>query len=407
MGRFNLYSYGSISLTATMNNSYFTISPTSTVLNFNPIGSTQTVNFCVTPVGVHNDLQISMYPFLRPRPGFTSSIAIVYKNKGNTTQSGTVNLNFEDDYLNYISSSLPVSNQIPNIISWNFTDLKPFESRVIKVTFLANTPTDPTYPLNSGDALDYTASIVTSQTDETPANNSYQLTSDVVNSFDPNDKVVLEGSQIDISKKGDYLHYLVNFQNTGTASAVNVVVKDIINSSLDLSTLEMETSSHACKLLVNNSNKKVEFFFNNINLPGATVNEPNSHGYIAFKIKPIASVGLGSVMPNTANIYFDYNAPIVTNTVTTTIVALATQDFDFGTYFSLYPNPAKQVLNIETKTAVEVKSIEIYNLLGQMMIAIPSAESVSVIDVANLKTGTYFIKLNTDKGTANTKFIKN
>ena len=74
--------------------------------------------------------------------------------------------------------------------------------------------------------------------------------------------------------------------------------------------------------------------------------------------------------------------------------------------FNVYPNPAKQVLNLDTKTSINVTSINIYNSLGQMIIVIPNAESVSTIDVSDLKTGTYFIKVNTDKGTANTKFIK-
>jgi len=71
-----------------------------------------------------------------------------------------------------------------------------------------------------------------------------------------------------------------------------------------------------------------------------------------------------------------------------------------------YPNPTQQVLNMERKAAIGVKSISIYNLLGQMVITIPDAESISSIDVTNLKTGTYFIKVNTDKGTVNTKFVK-
>jgi hypothetical protein len=85
---------------------------------------------------------------------------------------------------------------------------------------------------------------------------------------------------------------------------------------------------------------------------------------------------------------------------------LASQDFTITDYFSYYPNPAKQMLNLETKATIIVNSINIYNMLGQMVMAIPNAESVSSIDVSDLKTGTYFIKVNTDKGTANAKFIK-
>jgi hypothetical protein len=85
---------------------------------------------------------------------------------------------------------------------------------------------------------------------------------------------------------------------------------------------------------------------------------------------------------------------------------LATPDFEFSNYFTLYPNPAKSVLNISSKEAIEVKSISIYNTLGQLVLVIPDAGKVSKIDVSSLTNGNYFIKINSDKGTSNTRFIK-
>ncbi|WP_264558872.1 T9SS type A sorting domain-containing protein [Flavobacterium sp. N2270] len=87
-----------------------------------------------------------------------------------------------------------------------------------------------------------------------------------------------------------------------------------------------------------------------------------------------------------------------------TIAALSTQNFEFGSEFILYPNPAKDVLNIQSKNSLEIQSIEIYNLLGQVVLAVPN--SSNAIDVSNLKTGTYFVKVNTSNGTSNNKFVK-
>ncbi len=70
------------------------------------------------------------------------------------------------------------------------------------------------------------------------------------------------------------------------------------------------------------------------------------------------------------------------------------------------PNPAKDFLQLENTNQLIVKSINFYDVLGQIVIAIPNAENVSTIDVSDLKTGTYFIKVNTDKGTTNAKFLK-
>ena len=70
----------------------------------------------------------------------------------------------------------------------------------------------------------------------------------------------------------------------------------------------------------------------------------------------------------------------------------------------MYPNPAKNVLNIQAKQDVAVNSIEIYNQLGQIVMAITNFETK--IDVTDLASGTYFVKINTEKGSANSKFVK-
>lgn len=110
---------------------------------------------------------------------------------------------------------------------------------------------------------------------------------------------------------------------------------------------------------------------------------------------------------NDASIFFDYNFPIITNKATSTFKTLRTQDFEFSTYFTLYPNPSKSVLNINLKEAIEVQSISIYNTLGQLVLVVTNAEEVSKIDVSSLTAGNYFIKIISDKGTSSSKFVKN
>ena len=54
-------------------------------------------------------------------------------------------------------------------------------------------------------------------------------------------------------------------------------------------------------------------------LPDSNVNEPASHGFIKFRIQQKASNPTGARIENTAAIYFDYNAPVLTNTTWHTI----------------------------------------------------------------------------------------
>jgi len=115
---------------------------------------------------------------------------------------------------------------------------------------------------------------------------------------------------------------------------------------------------------------------------------------------------LGDTFSNEASIYFDYNFPIITEPAVTTVAALSNQDFDFESYFTLYPNPVKDALNFEVKNEIGVKSIQVYNTLGQIVLAVTNASTTRSIDVASLNAGVYFIKVVTDRGSANSKFIK-
>ncbi len=381
------------------NPTYFNVSPTSATITFPATASPAIRDFCITANGVHNDLEISLLPIDAARPGFDASYKLVYKNKGNQTQSGAVGLTFNNAVLDFVTTNPATTSQIVNNLSWSFVDLKPFESREIAVTLNANSPME-TPALNGGSILSFTANI-TATNDESPNDNIAILNQTVVNSFDPNDKTCLEGNNIVPAKVGDYVHYMIRFENTGTFAAQNIVVKDMIDlAKFDIASLIPVKGSHDFYTRINGN--KVEFIFENINLPFA---DATNDGYVAIKIKTKSTLVLGNTFSNSANIYFDYNFPIVTNTATTTVAnQLATQDFEFSKYFSIYPNPAKNILNLETKSGATISSLSIYNSLGQLVQVITSPNKT--IDVSELKSGNYFIKTVSDKGTSNSKFLK-
>jgi hypothetical protein len=385
------------------NPTYFNVTPSTVNVTFPTQASPFTQNFCVATNGAHPDLEVSILPIVGARPGFDATYKIIYKNKGNTTQSGTVNLVFNDAVLDLVVANPVTTSQSLNDLSWNFTNLLPFETREITLTLNVNAPTD-TPAVNDGDVLDFTTTITSPATDDTPNDNTITFHQTVVNSFDPNDKTCVEGTTISPTMVGEYVHYVIRFENTGTYPAENIVVKDMIDlSKFDINSLIPIKGSHEFVTNITAGNK-VEFIFENINLP---FDDANNDGFVAFKIKTKSSLVVGDTFSNSANIYFDYNFPIVTNTATTTIAALSVQDFVFSNYFSIYPNPVSEVLNISAKENIEVSSINIYNTLGQLALVIPNAQNTKTVDVSSLTTGNYFIKINSNKGTSNTKFIKN
>jgi Leucine-rich repeat (LRR) protein len=396
---------GTYTVTPILENAdYFTISPSSVNVTF-PTDITPFIqDFCITPIATHNDLEITLIPLEVARPGFDTKYKLIYKNKGNVVQSGTVNLTFEDIILDLVVSTPAISNQSTNNLSWNFTNLKSFETREITFTINLNGPMEIPAIVN-GTILRYKATINTVDTDENTNDNTFYFDHKVVGSLDPNDKTCLEGDIITPSLIGEYVHYLIRFENTGDYPAQNIVVKDVIDlSKFDISTLIPTDASHSYITKISEGNK-VEFIFENINLP---FDNATNDGYIAFKIKTKPTLVVGDSFENTANIFFDYNFPVETNTAKTTYkTTLGTSDFEFLNYFSVFPNPSNDVLNISTKNNIEIQSIAVYDILGQLVIALPSIKNATKIDVSNLRTGNYFIKIKSDKGSSSLKFIKN
>jgi uncharacterized repeat protein (TIGR01451 family) len=320
-GNYGHYLYtGQALLTPYFPYSYFTINPSTASVTFDTINSLIAVrNFCIQPTGVYNDVEISFLPVWPvARPGFNAAYTLIFKNRGTTTLSGNVTVNFDNNKMNFVAASENVTTQSSGQLLWNYSNLQPFESRTINVTFNLLPP-----PVNNiGDTISYLAVITPSDNDETAFDNIFILPQTVIGSFDPNDKQCIEGSKLDISKIGDYLHYQVRFQNEGTDTAFNIVVADTLSDNLDWNTFEYIGSSHTADVKL--SNNKLEFFFANINLPYKAIDEPGSNGWVAFKIKPKPSVVIGDSLNNRAAIYFDYNLPVITNTATTIVSSAAT-----------------------------------------------------------------------------------
>lgn len=301
--------------------------------------------------------------------------------------------------MSFLSSSPSPNLTASNSLTYNFSTLAPFESRVISnVKFQVATP--PTN--NSGDVVSFSGAITPVVADATPLNNASGLTQTVVNSQDPNDIIVHEGATVTLAQAQQaYLHYTIHFQNVGTSNAINIKVVNDLDPKLDWSTFELVGTSHPCR--VKNKNAHNEFLFEGINLPG-TANEPLSHGYISFKVKPIASIAVGNVIQNTANIYFDYNAPIATNTATTTVVNnLSNDSFNFS-HLNFFPNPVKNSLTISNTSTID--EVEITSILGQKMIVKSVNDLQTEIDLSELSNGIYFVKITSEGQEKTVKIVK-
>jgi hypothetical protein len=345
---------------------------------------------------MHQDIEVVFAPLEPARPGFDATYKVVYKNKGNQMVSGAVNVVFDDARTDLVWAEPMPDAVAVNSLTWNYENLMPFENRSIVIRLNVNGPME-TPAVNNGDLLNFTTSITPVVNDELPLDNQFAYSQTVVGSFDPNDIVCIQGDNLSPSEIGNYLHYIINFENTGTAPAENIVVKvEIDTDKYDLPSLQLLNGSHPVEARVNNN--IAEFIFKTINL------ETNGHGNILLKIRSKESLNSGDSVTKKANIFFDYNFPILTNDARTTFQDLSIEEHLKDNSITIYPNPSRDVVNIEASSAIN--SVQVYDIQGRLLMTHLANDSKTIIDIADKANGVYFFKINSDKGIKVEKIIK-
>ena len=88
-----------------------------------------------------------------------------------------------------------------------------------------------------------------------------------------------------------------------------------------------------------------------------------------------------------------------------TVVVKADAIEEMNASFNVYPNPVNDRLYIEAET--EVKEVVVYDVYGRHQVTeTPSLQGNVTVDVADLKSGIYFVKVVTENGEAVQRFIK-
>lgn len=389
----NFSTSASVNLGSNLSSNPLTVSQVSAGENMN-----YATNFCISSTTSVNDLDVVLYPVDHARPGFNSYYLLYFTNNGSTNLNGTIQLTFDNGKLSFVNANPAVQTSTASTLTWNYTNLLPFQQRIIAITFNAFVP--PT--VNQGDVLTFTSVGNPIAGDTNPSNNTAVLNQTVVSSFDPNDKTVLEGALITQAQASKPLHYITRFQNTGTFAANTVVIKETLDANLDWTTFEPIGASHNYTVQIKNGNE-LTCTFATINLPYAAANEAASHGWFAYKIKPKSTFAIGDVASSSSAIYFDYNPPILTNTVTTQIAALATAGFGKNN-FQIYPNPAKNYFSIETNVT-ETSTYEVVDINGKTLLT-GTVTNKKRIDTSALRSGFYLVTIKSKKATQTYKLIK-
>ena len=352
------------------------------------------------------DLTINCIPYTHPVAGFTQHLRILIDNLGNITESPTVVYQHALDITFLSSSPAPATyDALTGKITWSGPSVASTGINAIDLYF--NIPS--TLPL--GHILNNSDTVNPWINDVDTFNNYEYVQDNVVGSYDPN--------YIDVTPKGigapgyittttdTTLRYVVHFQNTGTHAATYVKLKIPVDANLDMSTFRFIGASHSVSSIAADDNRMLTITFNNINLPDSSASQLGSQGFAAFTFRQKRGLAPSNTIRESANIYFDYNPPVPTDTTLNTIPYPAgISVIAPNSSFSLYPNPTQDNVTLDLSALNESRvEVRVYDMTGRVALAIPyttiSGTKQLSLSTSGLAAGVYTVEV-----TGNASYVR-
>ena len=345
------------------------------------------------------DLDLEAIPYHLPaRPGFTSSIHGWVRNlSGQLSGPVTVTLSI-DPVFTLVSTDPTPTSVVGNVITWDLPNLNSFGHAGV----WASVSLPPDVGL-IGTPFTNTLTCTNTLGDAAPANNTSTDTDLITGSFDPNDKAVRTSSGQNngqfLIETDEWLDYTIRFQNTGTDTAYTVMMLDTLSPALAARQIRPGVSSHPYRFELLDGHI-AKFVFENILLPDSNVNLAGSEGFVQFRIPQLPDNPDGMRIENTAAIYFDFNPPVITNTVwhtvgTNFITTSTTYTDPARGPLRVYPNPAASVVYFASEeTPGDCLNLLVTDALGREVRQVSATQMPIALDCNDLPAGTYFFRIN-------------
>jgi uncharacterized repeat protein (TIGR01451 family) len=313
---------------------------------------------------------------------------------GTNVTSGVVNM-FYDPKLsfNYASPAQTSQNSTTYTVTWDLNNLLPGSCQYYWVSLTADSN------LTLGESIFTLVNVTTTSCTDADFSNNVDTLHQAVNaSWDPNNKTVTPIGQgpEGLVKNDQLLTYTINFENDGTAPAVNIVIHDTLSANLDLSTFKMLGASSPFTMQLNGN--VAVWKFNGIMLPDSATDPQGSRGFVSYWIAPLQNLPQGTQITNTANVYFDYNAGVATNTTLNTIdYNLAVTDIvQSNVTITLQPNPFTDFTTIRIQGSEAPYEMKIFDMMGQVVGGQTADNNVITINRNNLASGVYMYQILKD-----------
>ncbi|MBL7952790.1 MAG: hypothetical protein JNM62_13845 [Flavobacteriales bacterium] len=241
--------------------------------------------------------------------------------------------------------------------------------------------------------------------DPTPQNNTAQLRRTIVGSFDPNDKQVSPALLTPMEVAADtVVDYRIRFQNTGTFYAERVIITDTLPVALRLETFRFVQASHAAEWYIRDG--VLHVVFNDIFLPDSTTDEVGSHGFVRFAVRPSTALQQGESVTNIANIYFDFNEPVITEPCILRIDLPTSVPQHRTLDLAVHPVPVRDVLHVAL-AGNSLWTLDVLGLDGRVVRQLGRHGTVAMIAADAFPAGAYVLRARDAEGHARqVRFVK-
>ena len=366
------------------------------VVEFQQYSTGNSLDFGLSPTFDNVDLAIVLSNTGVFRPGFSTTLFATVFNAQGPSSSVEAKIVLPN-WLNVENYDPFPTNINGDTLCWNIGAMPPGAKANIEITL--GTPTN----ILLGDTVNIQGWVLPLSPDQFPQNNFYQLQRTVVGAYDPNDKQVVP-EQIPLTDTNAFdkpLEYTIRFQNTGNFPADFVVLRDTLSADFDLSSFRFLASSHPCNWRIE-PGRILVVDFPNINLPDSSSNLLESQGFAQFSMQPRGTFPQGHVFSNAADIYFDFNAPIRTNTAITKVVDKLISTWKpllSNERLQVHPNPAYDRLFIQWTTPAKAgDQLQLYNAQGRLIITQRVAAQTLAMEwgIAGVQPGAYVVVLVTN-----------
>ena len=366
----------------------FPLCPTVQPVPFNLNGDTVTIDLADSlDVSLGYDFSVIAAAGLA-RPGFQHFTGANITNDG-PIASGPFTVTCElDPNVMFVQANPAPASINGNSLTWNFPSAGPYSLVNVSIT------TTVLLGTQLGVGISHVFSVTGQGAEQNTSNNAASTWTVVTGSYDPNDKTAFTSSGQSTTEyyinQDEYIDYVIRFQNTGTDTAFTVVVVDTLGAELDQSTFQQGVASHPFTVAFK-PGRVVEWTFSNILLPDSNTNEPLSHGLVSFRIRPTPPVMPGLVLANAADIFFDFNAPVRTNTSELVVATgMATESRTGADPLHVFPNPTENVIRVSW--ARLGSTLRIFSSDGRLLLAKPVVSTSAQVEVGHLPKAVYHLQ---------------